>query len=477
MIAKKKWLLLAALLLSNVLFVSAKVKLPAVLSDNMVLQRQTAVNLWGWGMPGDKIVIKTSWDNVKYRTTCKADGSWMTQVATPEAGGPYEISISDGDPVVLRNIMIGEVWLCSGQSNMEMKLKAAHGQPIIGAADAIARANSRKGIRMCTVRRNPALQPLDTCGGMWQVNYPEAVANTSAVAYFFAEYLWDALQIPVGIICSSWSGSWIQPWIDKEEFRNFPDVYERILQADTVKVKDPYSQPTVLYNGMIHPIRNYTLRGVIWYQGEGNVYEPSDRYKKLMPAMVSCWRRVFQQDLSFYYVQIAPFKYGNPNGTEAAGLRQAQFECLESIPNVGMVATTDIGERECIHPANKPEVGRRLALWALARTYGVNAVPYSGPLFKSCRLENDWLVVEFDHAGSGLVTNGEPVTGFEILDSAGNIHRAEARIDGSRIKVRCGGITDSRELRFGYRNYLPTNLYNGYMLPAVPFRALIEPAR
>ena len=275
-----------------VLPLKAKVRLPAIIGNDMVLQQNTKANLWGWSARSQKVIVRTSWDNKAYTTTSALDGAWKIQVQTPSAGGPFTITISDGEPVILTNILIGEVWLCSGQSNMEMPVKGFRGQPVKGSCDAIATSLPSDDIRMVTLKINSSQTLLDDCiSTPWMESSPANVADFSATAHFFANYLRKVLKVPVGVICSSWGGSKIESWINKEVYmEKFPEISLSALTKDPKDIARPKDEPTLLYNAMIHPITQFTIKGVIWYQGESNLNNPKV-YKRLFPAMVESWRK------------------------------------------------------------------------------------------------------------------------------------------------------------------------------------------
>lgn len=459
-----------------VLPLEAKIKLPAIIGNNMVLQQKAQTNLWGWAAPSRKVTIRTSWDNKTYTVTSSSTGEWKSQLQTPSAGGPFTITISDGEPLQLSNILVGEVWICSGQSNMEMPIKGFRGQPIKGSCDVIAKASPEDDIRMITLKTNSSQSLLDDCiATPWVESNPENVADFSATAYFFADYLRKTLKVPVGVICSSWGGSKIEAWINKEVYtEKFPEIPLSVLTKNPQVIARPKDEPTLLYNAMIHPIKQFTIKGAIWYQGESNLNNPQV-YKRLFPAMVESWRREWSQgEFPFYYVQIAPYDYGRANAdkTEAAEMRQVQLECMKTIPNTGMVVTTDVGNRTCIHPADKEEVGSRLALWALAKTYQRTGTPHCGPIYQSFTVDKGKVTIEFDSVEMGMTTYGQEIEGFEIAGKEGVFYPAKATFidNNTKIVLVSEQVPEPVSVQYGYRNYQPLNLYSNYGLPASPFK-------
>ena len=284
----------------------AKIKLPALVGSNMVLQREREVNLWGEASPSKKVTVTTSWDGRKYTTQSDSDGKWLLKVSTPAAGGPYTIRISDGDPVTLENVMIGEVWVCSGQSNMQMSMTGNLGEPVDGGVEALIEAPKYKDIRLFYTPMVTSPQPVDTCGGEWKVSSSESVAPFSAAAYFFARDLNDALGVPVGLIQTAWGGTRIEAWM--------PEATAREVEADIVQTNDRFENPNkvgYLYNAMIRPLLNMTARGFIWYQGESNVHTNNyPHYAHYMEKLVSQWRGDWgDPDMPFYFVQLVPHIY------------------------------------------------------------------------------------------------------------------------------------------------------------------------
>jgi len=619
-------------------------RLPSVLGDHMVLQQSSLVNIWGWADPGEKVEVNTGWSGTVYTTHADTSGRWMVKVETLEAGGPFDMTITAATSIELTDIMLGEVWVCSGQSNMEWPLSRAQ-----SAMAEIQSANYPE-IRLFTVEKRMASVPRDDERGSWQRCTPEAAGDFSAVGYFFGKNLHRELHVPVGLINSSWGGTPSEAWTSREaliETGGFGEQLEGLTQereseldmigksrdsilrvismqgdflnpknrglserwmnpsledSDWVEATTPVEwsstpaiglvegvvwarkhfsipeqwlgrplilelgpideldatyfngrkvgtslrindwnkernykipaalvtekecvvavrivntvaegglvgmpgqlkilpeggdgqavdltglwkykiaykfpdlppmanpkTPTVLYNGMLYPLTNFTIKGAIWYQGEDNVNR-AIQYRRIFPAMISDWRRAWDEgDFPFYFVQLAPYTYG----TEYAGaeLREAQFLTLAKIKNSGMVVTLDIGNPENIHPTNKREVGRRLALWALAKDYNRELV-FSGPLFAGQMIEGNQIRVLFDHTGGGLEIKDGPLTHIEIAGNDRSYLPADARIDGNTLVVSHPDIAEPVAVRYGWRNTAEPNLYNKEGLPASSF--------
>ena len=446
--------------------VFSKVKLPHVLCNNMVLQQNTQVKLWGKSEPERKLKLTTSWNNKKYIAQADADGNWEISITTIEAGGPFEININDGEEVLLKNIMLGEVWLCSGQSNMEMPLKGFRGQPVEGANEVIANAKKNQPIRMFTAANSASKKLQDDVEGEWFENTPDAVANCSATAYFYVKYLQETLDVPVGIIISSWGGTRIESWMSKETLAQ-PEF------KDSIIVKRGYNAASNIYNGKLYPLSNYTIKGFIWYQGESNV-ENASMYDKLFPAFVKNIREIWGLgELPFYYTQIAPF-YGAQN-TGYARIRESQLKALDIIPNSGMAITMDIGEEYCIHPAKKKQVGQRLAYWALNQTYGIKAIGYRAPEYQSMEIKGDRVILSFNlYSSLGIGPMERDINGcFEVAGKDKVFYPATAKIVermSDKITVFSEKVPAPVAVRYCYKNYQPGVLYDDSNLPVSPFR-------
>ena len=281
----------------------AEIKLPTIFGSNMVLQQQTEVAIWGAADTNATIEVTTSWNDKKYATKSDSAGRWKLKVPTPKAGGSYTVTISDGTVLTLDNVLIGEVWVCSGQSNMQMPMKGYHMQPVLGAMDAILESTN-SNIRLFNVGMNSSITPRDDFKGKWDMASPETTPPFSATAYYFGRFLQKTLNVPIGLITSSWGGTMVQPWMNDEACQEFE--FYKTIKRDTTYPKNPPKLATTLYNAMINPMVGYGIRGVIWYQGESNKWEP-EIYQRLLPAMIKGWRAKWEQgDFPFYYAQIAP---------------------------------------------------------------------------------------------------------------------------------------------------------------------------
>jgi sialate O-acetylesterase len=454
--------------------VQAAVKLPAVIGDKMVLQQQTKVPVWGTAEPGEQVSVKGSWQQLGVSTTADKNGRWKVKVKTPPAGGPYSLAVNGKNSIILKDILAGEVWLCSGQSNMEMKVRDA-----ANAKAEIADADNRY-IRLFQVPHVVADSPQSDCNGEWELCNSQTVAGFSAAAYFFGRELHKELKVPVGLIQSSLGGTVCEAWMSKKALQADPAFTPLLQHWQEILANKPDLQPgpknknipSGLYNGMIAPLIPFRLSGVIWYQGEGNARR-AYQYRKLFPALIKNWRSDWRQGaFPFYYVQLANFKEPEPQPSEHewAELREAQLMTL-SLPNTGMAVTIDIGDANNIHPLNKQEVGRRLSLWALAKIYN-RKIAYSGPIYKSMRIKGNSIVLSFDHVDGGLMAGGDGVLRqFAIAGIDRKFVWAEAKIVGDTVAVSSTTVDKPVAVRYAWAiNPEGCNLYNRAALPASPFR-------
>lgn len=451
---------------------SATVTLPSLIGDNMVLQRNTTAMLWGTVSPGAVVKVRPSWTDAVTTVTAGHDGKWQAGVATPDAGGPYEIVLDDGTETVLHNVLIGEVWFASGQSNMEMPVKGYGSQPVEGAADVIIGAHASRQLRICNIRRCSALTEQDSCVDGWSEHNPATVASTGATAYFFADALQSALDIPVGIVVSSWGASTIQAWLSRELIESeFPEFSTAHLDGKAA-IKREMQDPCLLYNGQVAPLVPYTFKGFIWYQGEANRTMP-ELYVKLQTAYVKMMREKFRvPDAPFYFVGIAPFPYGKPNDWLRGYFVEAQQASLDGIPHSGMIETCDIGDEYLIHPARKKDVGRRLAMLALNRDYGLDAIPSDAPRYRSVEFRDGKAVVRFDVDAMGLApSGGVNVPGFEVAGADKVFHKADAYVTkGKFVEVSSPLVESPEAVRYCFRNWCVGGLFNNYGMPAFSFR-------
>ena len=483
----------------------AEVKLPALISDHMVIQADAEVPIWGWASPGESVAVGLRQANAN--TIADQNGKWQVRLPKLTAGGPHTLEVKGSNALVVKDVLIGEVWLGSGQSNMAMTVNRAKD------FDKEAAAANLPQIRMFTVTSTAASTPQADCQGQWAVCSPETVARFSATAYFFGRELHKSLGVPVGLINSSVGGTPIESWISPEAQAASPELQPLLksLQtpdtgADAAKARTKYEQDLAnwqeaqkkanaagqpvpkrpqdpiavrerrgniggLFNGKIAPLVNYRVRGALWYQGEANSTPgKAEYYRYQLPLLINDWRTRWGYDFPFAWVQLPNF--GGP-GRDWPVVRQAMLDTLK-VPNTGMAITLDIGEVNDIHPKNKQDVGKRLALWALGSVYG-KSVPTSGPLPKSHERRGDGVVVRFNHADGGLVAKDGDLSGFEVGDVNGKAWKAAtARIEGDKVIVTSQESADPVAVRYAWSNNPRASLFNGEGLPATPFLLLLD---
>lgn len=448
-------LLLGATFSSGLLY--AEVKPNILFTDGAVLQRGQNVPVWGTANDGEKVTVEIAGQTA---TTTAQGGKWKVELNPLEAGGPFTMKISGDNEVTVNNLLVGEVWVASGQSNMEWTLNQSF-QPEVEKPKA-----SFPQIRMITAKKVPSRQPLDEIQGAWLECSPETVGKFSAVAYYFARDLHAKLGVPVGIISTSWGGTPAQAWTSAEGFEGYPELKgyaDTLKSAEALPEKGQQNFPSALYNGMIAPVLPYGMKGVIWYQGESNAGK-SKEYQTLFPAMIADWRAKWKLgDFPFLYVQIAPFKGQPPE------IREAQFLTLGKTKNTAMAVTTDYGDANDIHPKRKEPVGHRLSLAARALAYGEKIV-YSGPLFDSMKAAGNKAEISFQSVGGGLVAKDGELKGFTLAGADGKFVPAKAEIAGDKVVVSAEGVTEPKAVRYGWENVPDVNLFNKEGLPASPFR-------
>lgn len=491
----------------------ALIKLPAIFSDHMVLQQKAKVQVWGWALPGEVISLIAQWQKQEIKTKADQLGNWKLVLQTPVAGGPYNIKIKGKNLIVLKDVLIGEVWFCSGQSNMAFPLKYSD-----SAKEEIAKANYST-IRYFSITKQYGQQPFkDSPGSFWEKTSPKTARSFSAVAYYFAKRIIKDLKVPVGVVYSAWGGTPAEAWTPKKvlkkdssfqfylrRWKEIPDrvgkdsmeyhqafsQWEKSNSSGNTEVKKPdlprtfyyyqrpWSEPGVLFNGMINPVIPYTIKGILWYQGESNVGE-ADNYEHLFSSMIKSWRNQWkieggQQLLPFYFVQIAPFGYNNLDA--AARLRQAQYKVMKKVKNTGMAVTIDVGNMNNIHFTHKKEVGERLALIALNKSYGFKHIIFEGPTCKKVIKAKGKLQLIFDQQ---LFTIGQKQSrGFEIgyksqTNDSVIFVKAQSEIKGNEVIVRNNRVKYPVMVRYAWIEAGQANLINKTGLPAFPFEKEIS---
>ncbi|WP_443947333.1 sialate O-acetylesterase [Pedobacter sp. AW1-32] len=468
---KIKLILLFALAYSTTTY--ATVKPASIFTDHMVLQQQSKVAIWGWAKASSTVKIKTSWNGENYAVKTDGEGRWKTKISTPAAGGPYTIDLNDGEKLTLSDILIGEVWFCGGQSNMEMPMKGFKSQPVIGSNEAILKSSNSQ-LRLYTVPRSSITEKQNNSKpSLWKTASPETVANFSATAYYFGNLLSEMLHVPIGLINDSYGGSTIEAWMSPEDLKAFPEVK---IPAKGDSIKEVSRTPTTLYNGMLYPVIGFGIKGAIWYQGESN-YERPDRYEDLFPAMVASWRKNWENgEFPFYYAQIAPYNYAQLPPYHIGGkfnsafLRDAQRKSLAKIPNSGMAVLMDLGEEKSIHPANKKPGGIRLAYLALAQTYGIKGFGYASPTYDSMTVTDGKINLKFQNVPNGLTSFGKDLLLFEIAGADHKFYPAKAAITGSSVTVSAEQVKKPVAVRYAFKDFVLGDLFGNDGLPVSSFR-------
>ncbi|HAH22354.1 MAG TPA: sialate O-acetylesterase [Prolixibacteraceae bacterium] len=437
-----------------------KIILPSVFGDNMVLQQNSNVAIWGWSDPGETIRIVTSWSKDTVKVKADNTSKWTTSIKTITAGGPYSIQILGNNKVQLNNVMLGEVWICSGQSNMEMSVN----WKLINGEEEAAQANN-PNIRIFHVQKIGAPYPQQNCNANWSVCSPESMRATSATGYFFARELQQKLNVPVGIIVAAWGGTPAEVWIEKSLIENNPVLNK---SKYTEHFDGWPGDAGTLYNSMIAPFVPYGIAGAIWYQGESNCGN-YPIYSMLMKTLIESWRADFKKDFPFYFVQIAPYTYG-PNG-KAEYLREQQELASKTIPKSGMVVISDLVDNvKDIHPKNKLDVGKRLAAYALSETYKQNMGEYKSPSFESMNIVKDKVHITFSHATEGLRCTGKSPSKFMIAGEDQKFIPGTAKIEGNTVTVSSKLVKAPVAVRFCFDDSTTPDIFSNYGLPVAPFR-------
>lgn len=470
-----KKFVVVSLMAAAFVVLDAKIKLNPMIGDNMVLQQNAKVRLWGHATPSGNIDVRPSWSDKTFTALTGEDGGWSIEIETPVGNfDKHSISFTDkadGDVVTVGNVLVGEVWLASGQSNMQMPLKGYEPCPVNGGYDEVAESGRRAGsIRFLTVPLTQSYTPLDTVAASWVVPSPKTSPEFSAVAWHFAKRLTDVLEVPVGIVSAAYGGARVESWLPEEIVKGYPDIS---LDRDSIESMTHWMRPVLMYNAMFLPVKDYTYRGIIWYQGCSNV-DSWQTYAARLATMAGHWRDMIGEgEIPFYAVEIAPFDYGNDRSPY---LREAQWDAIGMIPNSGMVATNDMAqphERHNIHPAEKRTVGNRLGNLALNRTYGHTQFPVDAPRFKSLEPQGDRIKVNFDTPRNGLCRNHD-IQGFEIAGKDKVFHPAEVvGIDDQKAYIILSSpeVAEPIHVRYCFHDFQLGNFCGADFLPLVPFRS------
>lgn len=462
----------------------AKVRLPHIIGDNMVLQQQTDARLWGWAKAGQTVRVTTSWNDETLSVQAGKDGKWLVKVKTPKASyEPLSIIFDDGEPLIINNVLSGEVWVCAGQSNMEMPVKGFGMCPVEDYNHHVLDAAHSKGVRSVKIPSIMRAVPQDDAQCEWRQCSPKTVGEFSATGYFFARLLSRTLDIPVGIIEANKGGSRVESWLTKENLEKYTtdptdsvEICKRWAQYD-------YHRSLLWGNGTFNPILNYTVKGILYYQGCSNVGDPGDQYSERMKILVDQWRSQFGLgEIPFYFVQIAPWAYddGDVNGISGALLREQQFKASKIIPNSSLVCINDLVypyESTQIHPTQKQPVGERLAFTALNRDYGYESVLYKSPSYKDMKVDGDVVYIHLQdnyHADAPF----EDMQGFEVAGEDRVFHPAKARhfwqpgggYWDEAIMITSPKVKNPVAVRYCFRNFQLGNVKNAANLPLFPFR-------
>ena len=480
-------LLITAILAFSASAMAGNLKFSSLIGDNMVLQQNAGTHIWGTADARATVSISASWLNAPLNAKADAKGRWDVILNTPAATfEPQTLTATSGqESITASNILIGEVWLCSGQSNMEMTLGGGNGTPVEGSLEEIALSRQYKGLRIMTVTKARALEPADDAEGTWMESSPATVASFSAVGYFFGSRLTKALDVPVGIINASWGGSVIEAWMSKELLKDCPDV--KLENASDPKVSDMY-KPMIMYNAMFKPASKFALAGILWFQGESNISIANTVYADRLTAMAELWRKdIGQGDIPFLIVELQPYDYydGQYGLQDEHGpiLREQQFIASQRIPNAGIVGTNDLAyeyERTQIHASQKRQIGERLCFMALNKAYGYSTVQAFNPCMKSARVEDGKIIVSFDNARNGFLGVIGEIKGFEIAGEGGYYQPAHAEVkssfrDGTTVILSTPAVPAPVSARYCFKDFEVGNLFGTNGLPVIPFQVTAEP--
>ena len=477
----KKILWMLALVLLSV-SAQAKVRLPHILGDRMILQQNTEARLWGWAKAGKTVKVTTSWNDAVYTAKAGKDGKWMVKVTTPAASyQPLSITFDDDDLLTLNDVLAGEVWVCAGQSNMEMPVKGFGNCPVEGYNQEVVEANGYKGIHFVKIPSIMRMTPQEDADCEWKTVSPKTVGDASATGYFFAQVVNKALDIPVGLIMANKGGSRVESWFTKENLEKYTKEPTDTMGIVNFKPEYDYHRALVWGNGTFNPILNYTVKGILYYQGCSNVGDPGNQYSERMKILVDQWRAQFGLgEIPFYFVEIAPYHYDNVDADWGARLREQQYRASTIIPNSGLVCTNDLVypyETTQIHPAQKKPVGQRLAYLALNKTYGMEQVGCMSPSYKDMKIVNDTVHIHLNN-DLGAINRFLGIEGFELAGEDHVFHPAKAEhfwqpgggYWDETIRITSPEVKKPVAVRYCFKNFQIGNLKNAAGLPLFPFR-------
>lgn len=462
---------LSFFILCTTLSLQSQIEISAVFGDNMVLQQREHVSIWGKDSPGTKIEILSSWD-AKAKAIANSDGFWKTTIKTKKASfNPEELQIKGSTSITLRNILIGEVWFCSGQSNMEMPLQGLRQSKVLHAEDYLQKSDN-KYIRLYNNARSASVTPSFNVNGKWSVSDKDGAKKFSAIGYIFGTKLFEKLNVPIGIIESAWGGTKIESWIPKEVLLKYKDItFSNILP----KVQNKQKKPSFLYNAMIYPFQDFKVKGILWYQGESNRNEPEPYYGYVRDLIVS-WRKQWQdKNLPFYVVQIAPYNYTkhrNSSGKKANIIREAQQKIAKDVKNVNIVVTTDAGDCNDIHPSKKEIISKRLLRIALAEEYSLKNLVYQSAEFKRMVIKDKYVTLEFKFQKDDLFEGNKDAKGFEVAASDKEFYPAKVLYskDKKGIILYSDKVENPVAVRYGFKDCFESNLKTKSGLPISVFR-------
>ena len=478
----KRNILFAALLALATFSVQAKVRLPHILGDRMILQQNTEARLWGWAKVGKTVKVTTSWSTDVYTARVGRDGQWMVKVKTPAASyTPLSITFDDGEQLTLHDILAGEVWVCAGQSNMEMPVKGFGNCPVEGYNEEVVNANQYQGIHFVKIPSIMRMKPQEDADCEWKTVSPRTVGDASATGYFFAQMVNKALGVPVGLIMANKGGSRVESWFTKENLEKYTQEPTDSMGIVNFKPQWDFHRAMLWGNGTFNPILKYTVKGILYYQGCSNVGDPGNQYSERMKILVEQWREQFALgEIPFYFVEIAPYHYDNVDADWGAKLREQQFRASTIIPNSALVSTNDLVypyEPTQIHPAQKKPVGQRLAFLALNKTYGMEDVWCMSPSFKDMKIVNDSVHIHLNNT-YGAISRFVDIEGFEVAGEDHVFHPAKASHYwvpnggewGETICIVSPEVKHPVALRYCFKNFQIGNLKNAAGLPLFPFR-------